>query len=154
MIRKLALALATATLAGCTAGVTTDVHTSTQTAYSKDYPAKVGLIQSLNAQAIHSNKAGYAVKTRYTGFGWMFIEEAWSFGSRFPFESTGRGTLTCSQIGCSNFENGVFLLTEDQFQIAAEKGLEFKLVGRNGSIVGKLPAEAFAEVMKLRYKTG
>ncbi|WP_148043690.1 hypothetical protein [Paracoccus methylarcula] len=150
----IALAASTFIIASCSneAGTISDVHTGVTAGHSKFYPAAGGLLYNLNATTIVAEKNGeirYAVGTRYlsTGLGWAFFREAWSFGNKLPYQVTGEHVSGCGGGSCSMTEEGLIQLTKQQFESAAKTGFEFKLQGRNRSVVGKLPASAFQEAL-------
>ena len=151
---KAALVLfAVLALAGCqtTAGTIHDVHTGVAISHSKRYQVQSGLLSSIYATAGHHSSKGYVVAVEYmaTGGGWLFMEEAWSYGKRLPFEVKRQDVLACGA-GCTLEETGQIRLTEDEFQTAASSGFAFKIVGRNGAIDGVVPASAFHEVLVQR----
>lgn len=152
-LRGAALALVAAALVGCqnTAGTYNDVHTGVSGKHSKFYSAHGGLFDNLNAAAMVGTQNGvtkYGVGVRYisTGLVWSFFREAWSFGNKLPYSVVRENVMGCSG-GCTMVEEGSIVLTKAQFEAAAKNGFEFKLVGRNRSVVGKLPAAAFAEAL-------
>ena len=151
-MNRFAILALTAFLTGCTtaAGVKSDPHTGTTTTHSAIYPANDGFWRNMKAQVFHTKGSGYAVRTNTSSQGWMFLNSAYSYGSKLPYSVTDTSVALCSSTGCINTEQGVFLLTDAQFKKAAASGFEFKLVGKRGSIVGKLPAKAFSEVAALR----
>lgn len=148
--RKLLAGGALLLVAGCTtAGSSTDVHTGISAKHSASYSAHAGLLDNLNAIALIGTRAGqtkYGVGINYssTGLGWAFFREAWSFGSQLPYTVTRENVAGCGG-GCTIVEEGSIELTGAQFEAAAKSGFEFKLVGKNRSVVGKIPAKAFAE---------
>lgn len=131
--------------------LTYDKHTGDTIAKSQNMEAAGGLLNNLNVQALHSKKVGYGLNTYYTstGLGWLFIEEAWSFGKPYKYIMYNRDTLGCNS-GCTISETGFIPLTKTQFESASKNGFEFKLIGKNGSIEGKAPATAFQQVLKLQ----
>lgn len=140
-------------VAGCSnePGQINDVHTGVTGYHSKMYEVKPGLLASLSVGAVIGVKGGetrYGLVTRHlsTGLGWSFFDEAWSFGTQLPYEVVGREVLGCGG-GCSLLESGSIKLTEAQFRQAAVSGLEFKLAGKNRSVVAKAPPEAFREAL-------
>lgn len=153
MKRILALALTAALMAGCQTapGTTTDVHTGIKAAYSGSMQVYGGLLDSLWVQVGVGTRGGqtkYAISTRYlsTGVGWAFFREAWSFGQKLPFTVVREEVAGCAG-GCSMIEEGAIVLTKAQFEAAEKNGIEFKLIGKNRSLVAKVPAKAFAEAL-------
>lgn len=146
-------ALLVALTAGCTtqAGTVTDVHTGVSAKHSAGYSAHAGLLDNMNVVAAVGTHAGvtkYGLSVNYssTGLGWAFFREAWSFGKRLPYNVTQEQVAGCGG-GCTMVENGSIELSKSEFEAAAKSGLEFKLVGKNRSVVGKVPAKAFAEAL-------
>lgn len=149
-LRLILTCAAALAMAGCQSGPgkLDDKHTGNQGAYSAQFQVHSGLLSSLSARAVYSTQKGYGVTVGYlnTGLGWMFIREAWSFGKRLPYTPDAENVVGCGG-GCTISETGRIGLTEAEFRQAAVNGFEFKLVGRNGAIVGKLPATAFKQVL-------
>ncbi|MBK3745949.1 hypothetical protein G3A39_43160 [Paraburkholderia aspalathi] len=145
--------LAAIMLSSCqgTAGVVRDHHTGKTVAHSKSYPISSGLLHNANAVAAWSSTAGYQVTVEYyaTGGSWKFFREAWSHGKRFPYYVTSEKVMGCAA-GCTLYETGSIIMSQQDFTQAATKGFAFKLVGRGGSFEGRLPASAFQEVLSLR----
>ncbi|WP_288959534.1 hypothetical protein [uncultured Sulfitobacter sp.] len=142
------------TISGCAnePGSLNDIHTGTSAGHSKSYNAASGLLYNLNSSAIvavRGNETKYAVSTRFlsTGMGWSFFREAWSFGQQMEFNVTNETVASCGSGTCSHIEDGAIVMTRAQFEKAAQTGFEFKLVGKNRSVIGKLPAEAFKEAL-------
>lgn len=138
-------------LAGCqnTAGTVTDKHMGVSVAHSQVYPIKNGLLYNLNAFVGHSDRKGYSIALTYssTGLGWMFFREAWSFGRQFEYIVVDEHLAGCGGGSCTIVEKGGVRMSESDVQKAAVEGFEFKLVGKNGSIEAKVPAEAFQQVL-------
>lgn len=154
MMRFLRGALLATVLAGCTTapGTINDVHTGIKANHSAYHSAYAGLLENLNVATVIGTQNGvtkYAVSTRYisTMTGWAFFQEAWSFGEKLKFNMTREQLAGCSGGSCTMIEEGVIELTKEQFESAAKSGLEFKLVGKNRSVVAKVPAEAFREAL-------
>lgn len=131
-----------------------DVHTGISAGTSKRYPVYQNLLVSVWGQAFVANKGG---ESRYgiyvnqiaTGMGWSFFHSAYSFGVQLPYHKGASNVLGCGS-GCTLQEQGMIHLTPDQFQKAAQIGFEGKLVGSGGSVVIKVPAEAFREALAVR----
>lgn len=152
-MRGIALAVGLALLAGCVneAGSATDVHTGTSGRHSKMYPAASTLLSNLNAATVVGTRGGetrYGIGIRYsaTGIGWANFSEAWSFGTQLPYNVTRARVAGCSG-NCTIIEEGTIMLSRAQFEQAAKTGMEFKLIGSDNSVVGKLPAIAFQEAL-------
>ena len=145
-------------LSGCVAnepGSVSDVHIGTRSHYSKQVRAAGGLLWDLSARAVATERDGhviYGLNTQYvsTGLGWAFLERAWSFGVPLPYEVNDRKVSICSTGGCTLEELGTILLTRKQFLQFARTGMEFKLEGKRGSVVGKVGPEVFQQVLDLR----
>lgn len=129
-------------------GVKRDQHTGNVVAYSARYSIQDGLLYNVHARAFHSKIRGYAVNVDYLGTGgsWLFLSSAWSFGKQYRYQVEARHVVGCAA-GCTLSEVGTIFLTEADFNAAAANGFAFKVVGRGGSIEGKLPAKAFQEVL-------
>lgn len=155
--RRLAIAVALSIgLASCQSGpqVQYDKHTNNTVTNSAVHSLKNGLLYNLNGAAGHSTARGYQVGIIYssTGLGWMFFREAWSFGTQFDYRVVREELAGCGGGSCTIMETGTIQMSEAQFRQAAKDGFEFKLVGKNGAIEGKLPAAAFQEVLTLQGK--
>jgi len=140
-------------LAGCqtTPQITYDKHTNQKVAYSSLSHPYSGLFDWLQAKAFYSDKHGYGIETLYSNYGWIFPAEVWSFGKKFQYVKTSAQTAMCGGAGgCITLEGGLILMSEADFQAAAKNGFEFRLVGSAGSVVGKIPAKHFQEVLSLR----
>lgn len=154
LLKKIAACGLLAVLAtGCMTqpGTVKDVHTGISAKHSAGYSAHAGLLDNMNVVAMVGTQAGktkYGVGVMYssTGLGWAFFREAWSFGKRLPYNVTQEQVAGCGG-GCTMVENGSIELSKSEFEAAAKSGLEFKLVGKNRSVVGKVPAKAFAEAL-------
>lgn len=150
LTQPILILLAVLTLAGCqtTAGTIHDAHTGVTVAHSKRHEVSSGLLSSIHAMAAHNSNKGYVVAVEHmaTGGGWLFMQEAWSFGKRLPFEVRQQDVLGCGA-GCTLLETGQIRLTEEEFLAAATSGFAFKIVGRNGAIEGTVPSAAFQEVL-------
>lgn len=150
-MRKVVLAVLVGLLAGCQTGpaVQHDVHTGNTIVRSSRVQARGGLLSSLHATAVHSSKFGYGIYVEYmnTGLGWMFIDQAWSFGKQYTYDVGGRDTLGCYN-GCTIRETGAIRMDEQQFRNAASSGFTFKLIGSKGSIEGTVPASVFQQVLQ------
>jgi len=132
----------------------TDVHTGVSAGASKRYPVYQNLLVSVWGQAFVATKGGenrYGIYVNQiaTGMGWAFFHSAYSFGVQLPYLRGAGNVLGCGG-GCTLQEQGMIQLTADQFHRAAQNGFEAKLVGSGGSVVIKVPAEAFREALALR----
>lgn len=138
------------TVASCQSGSGTisDKHTGNTIVYSARQEIRGGLLSSLNARAVYSKRMGYGIQTDYmaTGLGWVFFQEAWSFGRQYQYDVGDQKVLGCGG-GCTILETGAIRLSEQDFKNASENGFEFKLIGKNGSVEGKLSAAAFKQVL-------
>ncbi|HMO09792.1 MAG TPA: hypothetical protein PKD10_19425 [Paracoccaceae bacterium] len=141
-------------LAGCVTegGTVSDTHLGATGTYSRSFSAQQGLLHSFMVRAVHARRGGeerYGVATSWnaTGLGWSFFREAYSYGRAYPYEATDERVMFCSSSGCSHIENGIILMTRAEFMQAAERGFAFKLFGRNRSVEGAVPPEAFREVL-------
>ena len=145
----LSLAL-TFMVAGCQSGpiVSSDIHTGNTVIFSSQHQLQSGLLHSLSGRAFHSQKTGYGVAVEYmsTGLGWAFLNEAWSFGQKLPFDVRHRKVLSCSA-GCTIIESGSIRMSKAEFRRFAKTGFEFRLIGQNNTITGRVPASAFAQVL-------
>lgn len=142
------LCVVSALLASCQAGTVYDKHTGNTIVFSERVQINGGLLHSLNARAVHSQRKGYGIAIEYmnTGLGWAFLEQAWSFGRQLEYDVGNRTVLGCGG-GCSIEETGAIRLNEQDFRQAAVHGFEFKLIGRADSIEAKMPASAFRQVL-------
>ncbi|RWP69533.1 hypothetical protein [Mesorhizobium sp.] len=133
-----------------TAGTVTDKHVGVSVAHSQVYPLKNGLLYNLNAFVGHSDRKGYSIALTYssTGLGWMFFREAWSFGKKLDYVVVDEQLAGCGGGSCTIVEKGGIRMSASDVQKAAVEGFEFKLLGKNGSIEAKVPAEAFQQVLK------
>ena len=150
MRKWLYASLAMFMLAGCQTGpsVVEDKHTGQKIAVSSSANAYTGMMDWLKVRAFHSNKNGYGVETMYSNYGWIFPQEVWSYGRKFPYASTNSQTTMCGGAGgCITLESGVVAFTKEEFEKASQSGFEFKLVGKNGAVEGKIPAKLFLEVL-------
>jgi hypothetical protein len=82
----------------------------------------------------------------FTGL-YVYPKEVWSFGEILPYAHTDRLKVACSG-GCTAIERGKIVLSRDAFEAAARTGLEFRLVGRRASVLCKIPAEMFEQVLR------
>lgn len=153
----MSLALIAVFLTSCASrpGQFSDPHTGQQGVYSARYSADSGLFHDLNVKVGYSNKVGYAIGTEFllTGGSWSFFREAWSGGQQFPYVVISEKVLGCTA-GCTFSENGAIRLSEREFIKAATNGFAFKLIGKNNSIVGTVPAAPFIEVLELLRASG
>ena len=154
---KIAVLSVVVVLAGCQndPGSTAEDHTNTSARHSQTYTADSGAQHDLTAAALIGQRDGeiqQGISVRYTakGIGWAHFREAWSSGQQLPYKGQSLRTAGCTASGCTIIEEGVIELTPQQFDRAAEDGIEFKLVGSSTQIVGKLPAEAFQEALAKR----
>lgn len=148
------------TLTGCSTspGEVNDVHTGVRGFHSEQHQALNGLLRSVNVVAIAGKKNdawSYGVGTTYlgTGRGWQFFDSAWSFGRQLEFEVTNRKVLGCMN-GCTHLEEGVIKLTREEFLTASRNGLQFKLVGKNGSETVTVPPFLFIQVINQMQSAG
>ncbi len=147
------LSVAAFILAGCVAspGTVSDVHTGTTAKHSGLQPAASGLLYNLNAAAVIGQRGGvtrYGVATSYsaTGLGWANFSQAWSYGQELRYVVNRARVAGCGA-GCTIVEEGIIELSREQFERAAANGFQFKLEGQGGSVVGSLPASAFAAAL-------
>lgn len=147
-ITALALLLAACQATG-QAGHVTDQHTGLNMVHSQRFAVANGLLHNLNAHAFHEEEIGFGVYYQYTatGVGWMFINSAWSSGKKLRLARTKQDVLGCGGGSCSIQETGFILLTPEEFYRYAQTGFEFKLLGRNDEVVGKMPSHAFQQVI-------
>lgn len=140
--------LSLAILTGCQAAGPSkihDKHTGLTVTKARNNIAADSLFYRLNATPFHSSSIGYGIETGFSGPDWQFFREAWSHGKRLPFDVTNQQVIAGHIL-----EFGSIRLTKSEFMKAAEKGMDFKLVGKNGSLEGKIPASAFREVLDLK----
>lgn len=152
MRRKIAgILVAGLLIAGCqsTPGVTHDPYTGTTLYHSARMQAANSLFASVWVQAVYSPGAGYGLQTNYfnTGLGWAFLESAHAGGRSYPYLVTDRRVGSCGAGSCTIFEDGLIGLEKHEVEGLARTGFDFKLVGKRGSIVGKVPAEIFQQVL-------
>lgn len=154
--RVAAVGLLAAMVTGCQTppGKVSDVHTGVSAKHSGFYPAYAGLLDNLNVAALVGTRNGqtkYALGTSYssTGLGWAFFREAWSFGKPLRYSVTRENVAGCGS-GCTIVEEGVIEMTKAEFEAAASSGLEFKLVGKNRSVVAKVPAKVFQSALAVK----
>lgn len=137
-------------LASCQSspGVVHDPYTGNTVVYSKRYEIRGGLFSNASARAIYSQRKGYGVSTDFmaTGGSWMFFQNAWSAGKQYPYQMVDQKVLGCGS-GCTLLETGFVSLDKHDFEEAAQRGFDFKLIGRGGAVAGNLPAEAFQQVL-------
>ena len=132
-------------------GTIADVHTGVTGTHSRMYPAASTLLSNLNASALVATKNGetrYTLGLQYTatGVGWAGFKRAFSFGQEYPYVVTRARVLGCGG-GCTIIEEGLIRMTAAQFKRAAVQGFEFKLVGSDADVIGRVPAEAFREAL-------
>lgn len=127
----------------------TDVHTGISAGASKRYSVYESFLVSVYAQAFVATKGGEVRQGIYvnqiaTGMGWSFFHSAYSFGVQLPYER-GNGTVLGCGGGCTLREEGMIVLSPQQFTAAQKTGMEIKLVGSGNSVVIRVPADAFRE---------
>lgn len=143
--------VAALSLSGCqtSPGQFHDKHTGVTVTHSRTYALKNGLLYNLNGFAGHSARRGFNLAIDYssTGLGWMFFREAWSFGKQYEYVVADERVAGCGGGSCTLVERGGIRMSEDDFRKASQTGFEFKLMGKNGSVEGRMPAEAFQQVL-------
>ena len=135
-----------------------DVHTGVSAGASKRYPIYESLFVSVYGQAFVATKGGETRQGVYinqiaTGQGWAFYNAAYSFGTQLQYVRGNSNVLSCAS-GCTLQEQGMVVLSTQQFAQAAKTGLEMKLVGDRGSVVVKVPVEAFQEALAIQPVRG
>lgn len=153
MLRIFAFIAIALSLAGCQTapGSFSDVHTGQRGYKSARVSASSGLFTSLYATVAYSENARkFAIATEYSSVasGWLFLEQAWSFGRQFRYVVASRDTAMCDSNGCIVIERGAFEISREDAERAAKEGMEFKLIGSKGSIIGKLPPTVFQQVLQ------
>jgi len=151
-MRYIAFAIAAAvTLSACQTqpGTVHDAHTGKTVVHSSRFAIQSGLLHYVHATAGFSNVNGYSVVIEHLaiGLGWRFFREAWSHGKRFQYVIGKEAVMGCSN-GCSLYETGAIRMSERDFLQAAAIGFDFKLIGSGGSLEGRVPAEAFRQVLR------
>ncbi len=151
-MQKLALLFVTFSmlvLSGPTfAVVAADKHTGNVIVSSKRNEISGGLLSSMHATAVFSKRKGYGIGVEYltTGSGWAHFAEVWSNGKQYRYDAAAGRVLGCTG-GCSLLEGGAIRLNQSEFNLAAKQGFEFKIIGSGDSIVAKVPAELFRQVL-------
>ncbi len=127
--------------------VSTDRHTGITVVNGDEVTAHSRLVDSLRAKPFYSSQLGYAVSIGYSNYGWTHLNSAYSFGRKFDYLIRTSTIDTCGGIGgCITTETGIIKLDKATFDNAGKAGLEFKLIGRDGSVTGRIPAESFRKV--------
>ena len=151
ILKKIALLAALAGVSACVnePQQMTDVHTGISAGASKTYPVYESLLASVYAQAFVASKGdevryGIYVNQIATGMGWSFFHSAYSFGVELPYQVGSNTVLGCGG-GCTLREEGMVVLSPQQFAAAQKGGMELKLIGTGNSVVIRVPAEAFRE---------
>jgi hypothetical protein len=152
IISAVILGIVLFTVGGCAtgAGVYHDRHTGETIVRADSIVASRGLFDSLWVTPYYSSRYGYGIFIEYRGTGTskLYLAEAWSEGEKFQYKVADRRLASCrSDSGCIVTESGFIFLSQNRFNLASENGLEFKLIGKRGSVVGAVPVEAFRQVL-------
>lgn len=134
--------------------IDSDVHLGVKMAYGSYVNAAVGTYDGLYIRPFISSNSDYGFSTTYSTRNRLLINEAWSFGKQLHYKKGVIRTRRCRDGACPAIESGMVLLDESQFNSAAVNGLEFELIGRLGNVTGRIPAQAFSQVLGLQGKLG
>jgi hypothetical protein len=121
-------------------------------AYGSFINVAVGTSDWLYIRPFISSKSDYGFSTSYATDDKILVTEAWSYGKKFRYSKGVIRTRRCRDGNCPAVESGIVFLSEPEFQTAAVNGFEFELIGKLGKVTGRIPAQAFREVLNLKSK--
>ncbi|MBB3234217.1 hypothetical protein [Phyllobacterium endophyticum] len=130
--------------------VVKDVHVGDEIAYGPVATAYYAVLEFLQIRPFYSMKSGYGFETRFGSYGKASFVEVWSFGKQLDYSKGVSQKRICFQAPCLIEETGLVLLGEADFRAAAQNGFAFAMVGKLRRINGKVSAQAFGEVLKLK----